>query len=84
MSFAKLSNERLRKHSLQLCSIQSSSVLARPLERMESWVKIPGLASNTRARSLTRGWRSSERFDLLFWLLERKATILRSSNEIVH
>ena len=65
MSFAKLSNERLRKHSLQFCSIQSSCVLARFLERMESWVQIPGLASNTRARGLSRGCWSSERLNFL-------------------
>ena len=65
MSFAKLSNERLRKHSLQFCSIQSSRVLAGSLKRMESWVQIPGLASNTGARSLSRGCWSSERLNLL-------------------
>ena len=40
---------------------------------MESWVQIPGLASNTGARSLSRGCWSSERLDFLLWFIRMES-----------
>lgn len=73
MAVAHLPYERGRKQTLELDSIEGSSVFTSSFEWMLGGIEISGLSNDRGSRGLLRGRGTRKRFDFLFVVLVESA-----------